>query len=118
MAHGAGAHHQQNVLGVLCEMFYAAYANAQKLVLEHNDLEAAMACLSSIRPESRSCLWQWTDLMAALLLRKGDYSGCWRVLASYDSSYPGDSRIVSLSQMLRKKSPGTGLPDPICLGGE
>jgi hypothetical protein len=104
--------------GVLREMFYVAYANAEKLVLEQNDIEAAIDCLSLVKPESKSSLWRWTDLMAALLLRKGDYSGCWRVLASYDSNYPGDPRIVSLVQMLRKKSLGIGLPDPIRLGGE
>ena len=90
--------------GVLSEMFYVGYAEAKRLVLEHNDLDAARDCLGMVKPESKSSLWRWTDLMAALLFRKGEYSECGRVLASYDTRYPGDPRIVSLIQMLRKKS--------------
>ncbi len=104
--------------GVQSAMFDVGYAEAKRLVLEDNDLDAAMDCLSMVKPESKSSLWQWTDLMAALLFRKGRHSECCRVLASYDTRYPGDPRVGSLIQMLTKKSLETGMRDDVTLGAE
>jgi hypothetical protein len=103
---------------VLSEMFHVGYAEAKRLVLEYNDLDAARDCLGMVKPESKSSLWRWTDLMAALLFRKGEYSECGRVLASYDTRYPGDPRVVSLIQMLRKKSLEIGMQNGLTWGAE
>ncbi len=54
------------------QVFDDLYAEAKRFVLEHNDMDAAMACLSLVQPQSQSHWWRWTDFMAALLFRKGE----------------------------------------------
>ena len=90
---------------VVPERFEDVYAAAKRSVLEHNDLDTALRCLKGIAPESQSTWWRWTDLMAALLFWKGEYSACCRILASYDARYPGDPRVAALLQNLRRRCP-------------
>ena len=90
-------------------MFSVAYAEAKRLILEHNDVNAAMRCLNTVTPECKSHLWCWTDLMAALLFKEGLYCECYRVLTSYDSRHPGDPRVASIIEMLRSRCPEIGI---------
>lgn len=89
--------------------FRSGYAEAKRLVLEHNDIEAAIALLKTVRPRSKSNLWQWTDFMAALLLRKGKFSECCKVLTCYDARHPGDSRVMFLIRKVEAKSSQVGI---------
>jgi hypothetical protein len=100
--------------GVLSEMFEDGYAEARKLILEYNDLDAAIECLSALRPESKSDWWRWTDLMGALLFRKGRYAECCEVFASYNARCPGDPRVVSLVRKLRVTNPSCAEEGAFC----
>ena len=95
--------------GASDETFDAGYAEATRLVLERNDLDAALDCLLRIKPESKSALWKWTDFAAALLCSKGEYPKSLQLLMSYRARYPGDRRALVCIQLLRNEARSRGV---------
>ena len=99
--------------GVGSGTFDDGYTRAKKLVLENNDVQGAVDCLNRVKPQSQPGFWQWTDLMVALLFKKGEYSECRDVLGAYDTRYPGDPRIASTIRKLGETgaAPGASATD-------
>ena len=89
--------------------FDTAYAEAKRLVLEHNNPEAALECLRRAEPRSNPTLWKWADFTAALLYHKGEPQASLHVLVSYCDRYPGDRRALRCIQILRKHANGPGV---------
>jgi len=97
--------------GALEGTFDTAYAEAKRFVLEHNNSEAALACLRRAEPRSNPTLWKWTDFTAALLYREGEYGASLEILMSYHDRHPGDRRALRCIQTLRKKANGPGVQE-------
>lgn len=95
--------HEATPDSVPTDPFARTYAEARRLILTQNDPEAALRCLRVITPASKSNLWLWTDLVAALLFWKGQYGACCKVLISYRDRCPDDHNVTPIIQVLRQK---------------
>lgn len=74
-------------------LFPVRYDEARRLILEDNDLDAAIGCLCQARPEDRDDAWLRTDMLAAALFARGRYRHCLLILRSHNGRYPGDPRV-------------------------
>jgi len=100
----------------MADSFRSWYDKAKRLILEKSDLDGAMRCLCKARPRSRADRWLWTDLLAAVLFARGQYSHCLWVLCCYDCCYPDDHHarfairivITRLLSGLRDEEKGRG----------
>lgn len=83
--------------------FDVGYAEARRLVLEQNDLDGALACLHKVTPVSQSDVQRWTDLVAALLFRKGEGQASLAVLTDHGSACSGADFAEASIRMLKRR---------------